>query len=85
MKILKFGSKTCGPCMAMSNNLKKLKIDYVNCEVDESEDLIDKYDITSIPTLIAIDDEDEEVDRLTGFGTLEATKNWYNKLLEQHV
>lgn len=78
MKILKFYSKTCGPCKTIDENLKKANIEYVAIDVedDNNEELVDKYSIRGIPTLIKLDDKDEVIAKHTGYMSIEQLINW---------
>ena len=69
--ILKFESDSCPQCRALSITLDKIskenKIDIKNIDIEEdnSQDLIRKYNIRSIPTIIFLN-EDKEYNRLVG-------------------
>ena len=69
--ILKFESDSCPQCRALSIILDKIskenKIDIKNIDIEEdnSQDLIRKYNIRSIPTLIFLN-ENKEYNRLVG-------------------
>ena len=69
--ILKFESDSCPQCKALSVTLERIskenKIDIKNIDIEEdnSQDLIRKYNIRSIPTLIFLN-EDQEYNRLVG-------------------
>lgn len=71
IKILKFESDSCPQCKALSTTLKRIikeyKIDIksIDIEEDNNQDLIRKYNIRSIPTLIFLN-EDQEYNRLIG-------------------
>ena len=71
IKILKFESDSCPQCKALSITLKRIskenKIDIKNIDIEEdnNQDLIRKYNIRSIPTLIFLN-EDQEYNRLVG-------------------
>ena len=71
IKILKFESDSCPQCKALSVTLEKIskenKIDIKNIDIEEdnNQDLIRKYNIRSIPTLIFLN-EDQEYNRLVG-------------------
>jgi thioredoxin 1 len=68
MKILKFFSPTCGPCKVLDRNLQEAGIQYESIDItdDNNEELITKYNITSIPTLLGVDDEGNAVLRNKG-------------------
>lgn len=79
MKIIKFYSDTCGPCKVIDSNLKKAEIEYesINVHNDENADLVLKYKIRSVPTLIK-EDNGVEIDRHVGIMTEEKLKSWCN-------
>lgn len=71
IKILKFKSDSCPQCKALSVTLERITKEYktdmksINIEEDNNQDLIRKYNIRSIPTLIFLN-EDQEYNRLVG-------------------
>ena len=71
IKILKFESNSCPQCKALSATLERITKEYktdmksINIEEDNNQDLIRKYNIRSIPTLIFLN-EDQEYNRLVG-------------------
>ena len=68
MKVLKFFSPTCGPCKVLDRNLQEAGIQYESIDItdDANEELITKYNITSIPTLLAVDNKGNAVLRNKG-------------------
>lgn len=77
MKILKFYSDTCGPCKVLTKNLEDANIEVEPILPDS--DLVDTYNIRSIPTLVMVDDEGKEYKRFTGIMSTEQLKNWVNE------
>ena len=71
IKILKFESDSCPQCKALSATLERITKEYktdiksIDIEKDNNQDLIKKYNIRSIPTLIFLN-EDKEYNRLVG-------------------
>ena len=71
IKILKFESDSCPQCKALSITLERIskenKIDIKNIDIEEdnNQDLIRKYNIRSIPTIIFLN-KDQEYNRLVG-------------------
>ena len=69
--ILKFESDSCPQCKALSATLERITKEYktdiksIDIEEDNNQDLIRKYNIRSIPTLIFLN-EDKEYNRLVG-------------------
>ena len=66
MKILKFFASWCKPCSALSETLKNANIEHESIDVSSDTDLTEKYDIRSIPTLVIIDENGNEVGRILG-------------------
>ena len=71
IKLLKFESDSCPQCKALSVTLERIskenKIDIKNIDIEEdnNQDLIRKYNIRSIPTIIFLN-ENKEYNRLVG-------------------
>ena len=71
IKILKFESDSCPQCKALSATLERITKEYktdiksIDIEEDNNQDLIRKYNIRSIPTLIFLN-ENKEYNRLVG-------------------
>lgn len=59
MQILKFSAEWCVPCKQLSKLLEKLDIDVIEKDIDleENQDLLTKYKIRSVPTLVAVKDD----------------------------
>ena len=59
MQILKFSAEWCNPCKQLSKLLEKLDIDVIEKDIDleENQDLLTKYKIRSVPTLVAVKDD----------------------------
>ena len=71
IKILKFESDSCPQCKALSATLERITKEYktdmksIDIEEDNNQNLIRKYNIRSIPTIIFLN-EDKEYNRLVG-------------------
>lgn len=78
MKLLKVYSKTCGPCKVLERNLKQSGIEYINIDVDseEGEEISNKYEVTMVPTLLLLDDNDNLIKKNTGILNVEGIKNF---------
>lgn len=67
MKILKFFATWCKPCNTVTEMFKEFKtIPVENIDVDENEDLVIKYGIRSIPTILLVDENGNVLHRHTG-------------------
>ena len=70
MKILKFSLPTCRPCVTLSEQMEEL--DLSNFEIQEvslrankvNKELGDKYNIRSVPTLVVLDKQENEIARI---------------------
>lgn len=68
MKAIKFGAPWCGPCRMQDKILDELiseGYDIEKVDIDEHEELAEKYDVMTVPTTI-IFDEEHEVKRFIG-------------------
>ena len=73
-KILLFKLSTCGPCKLLSKFFTQLHInkEEVTLDKDDNVDLMtDKYNIKSVPTVVVLNSEGEELGRFAGFKTKE--------------
>lgn len=69
MKIMKFGAPWCGPCRVQDKILNEMVDEGYNVEfinVDEHEELADKFGVSNVPSIIILDDENNEVNRFIG-------------------
>ena len=75
MKILKFYAEWCGPCRQLAKNIDKVKESHPELEVesinvDENEELIEKYGIKDLPVIIKLAEDGSEVSRNVGLLTV---------------
>ena len=80
MKFYKFYADWCGPCRILTTMLNKAQIEYEPINVDNNEELVNKYDIKTIPVFMAIKDDGTEIDRFVGVKSADAIKQWINSL-----
>ena len=79
MKILKFFGTWCNPCKALAKAFEGAKIEHQDIDVDDNEELADKYHVKSVPTVIVLDNEGEELGRFVGPRTKEQLLEELNK------
>ena len=60
--------------------LNKAQIEYEPINVDNNEELVNKYDIKTIPVFMAVKDDGTEIDRFVGVKSADAIKQWINSL-----
>ena len=73
MRLFKIGANWCGPCMALDKLLEDNNIKYEHIDIDtpNGEGLSIKFNVTSIPTLVITDDEENILRKRIGVPTLD--------------
>lgn len=72
MRLLKFSASWCGPCKMLGKTIGAMKDkpeviqNVVEIDVDEDPVAAAKYGIRGVPTLILVDDNGNEIKRVTG-------------------
>ena len=76
MKLIKIYSKTCGPCKVLEKNLVESGIDYDSVDVasEEGEDIVEKYGVRAVPTLLLVDDNGTLLNKRTGILNVDEIK-----------
>lgn len=87
--LVKVYSNTCGPCKVLEKNIQTLGMDYLNSVgvkykgVDilgpQGEEIISDFNIRTVPTLLLIDNEGNEIKRHTGLLNVEQLKEFINE------
>lgn len=61
MKVLKFSAEWCGPCKAYATVFEEVTkmeefkdVEFVNLDVEDADDLVNEYKISSVPTTVII-------------------------------
>ena len=76
IKIYKFEKRGCGPCrmagMVSQKIADKCCVGRVSFDIFENEDMLTKYNIKSVPTVIVVNENGEELKRLVNFGEIAA-------------
>lgn len=78
-KLLKFYSPTCTPCKVLSNFLNDKEVVYEDIDITVQQEYIDKYGLSSVPVLILLDENEQEIDRAVGFNP-DATEELLTKM-----
>tara|TARA_B100000780_G_scaffold265984_1_gene221866 strand:+ start:92 stop:340 length:249 start_codon:yes stop_codon:yes gene_type:complete len=78
--ILYFTASWCGPCKALAPRMEKLsgQINYRKIDVDGNQDLSMKYGVRNVPSLVLVNENGDELNRLVGVQPDQAILNLYN-------
>jgi len=78
--ILYFTASWCGPCKALAPRMEKLasQINYRKIDVDSNQDMSMKYGVRNVPSLVLIDENGTELNRMVGVQPDQAILNFYN-------
>lgn len=76
MRLIKIGASWCGPCNLMDKRLKdfnacEYKAYDVGDEDDETAEIVEKYNVRSIPVIVLEGDNGEELAKWVGAVSLE--------------
>jgi thioredoxin 1 len=70
MKVLKFYAEWCAPCKGLTmiiNGAKdKINIPIEEVNIDDNVFMATEFNIRSVPTLVIVDDQENEIKRHTG-------------------
>ena len=86
MKIIKFEASWCNPCKQLARTLANSVDSSISSlveaiDVDSDNPLVEKYNIRGVPVLLFVDDEGNELARLTGAVSAKTITDKYNELL----
>ena len=70
-KVLDFYADWCGPCQMLKPVIEEVKaehpeVEFVPVNIDEEQEMAEKYEVMSIPTLVFLDKEDKIVETIIG-------------------
>lgn len=67
-RLLKFYSKTCGPCKLLENNLQHLQVEHENIDINTNKgmNLAAEYGVRNVPTLVLLDYQDKMIKKQSG-------------------
>lgn len=81
MRVLKIYSRTCGPCKVLESNLQFAGIPHESIDIQSAEghNVVAKYEIRAVPTLILVDDKGNVVKRHIGLLGIQELKEFCNE------
>lgn len=81
MRLVKIYSQTCGPCKALERILNNANIEHESIDINSQEggEMIEKYDIRAVPTLLLLDKEGEMLNKHVGVLNVEDLKKFVNE------
>ena len=77
MKVLKFFIEFCSPSRTMSVQLAELGFEVEDVNAIKHRDLVDKYSVMAVPTLIKVDEDGNEIARLRGAQSADKLKEFF--------
>ena len=79
---MKISAAWCGPCRQLKKELEDWDGDVpiLEFDADENEKLCNDFNIRSIPTIIILDENDNEIGRKVGMITKSELQNYINTL-----
>lgn len=84
-KVIKFSASWCQPCkivapMFESMSEEYVNVDFVSIDIDEDKETTAKYDVMSVPTLVAVDSSGKEVARASGIPAINQLRSTIEEL-----
>lgn len=78
-KLLIFSASWCGPCQALKPTIDKLDQDrIVKYDIDEALEERENYAVRAVPTLILVDEDGKQIERLVGSQSLAVLQKLLN-------
>jgi len=78
-KIIYFTAPWCGPCRTFGPIVESSGLPVQKVNIDEDQNLAAQYGVRSVPTLLKVDQNGQEVgQRIIGVQSKENVLNWYN-------
>lgn len=67
MELIKFSATWCAPCKVLTNMLRNFKeVPLKNVDIENDTELVKKYNVRKVPTMVLVDENGEELWRHVG-------------------
>lgn len=76
-RVLKFSASWCVPCKQLSAMLAAMGETVEEVDIDENEELVAKYGIRGVPTMVMLDEAGNEVSRVVGTKSTPELTKWF--------
>lgn len=77
--LMKFYGEWCGPCKILDGVIKSVdlsQVEYENIDISQAPDVTAHYRVRAVPTMILLDEEENEIKRFVGTMNAEALTKW---------
>lgn len=76
-KLFYFSGNNCAPCATTKIVLGTIDyIEVIEFDIHKNQDVAEKYNVMTIPTLILVDEDNNELDRKIGFTPKVVLDEW---------
>ena len=79
-QLLYFSAAWCGPCKTLGPIMEQAgqQINITKIDVDSSPEMVQRFGVRNIPTVVLVGDNQQEIRRFTGVKTLNEIINFIN-------
>ena len=77
--LLKFYGEWCNPCKILDGVIKNVnlsQVEYENIDISQAPDVTAHYRVRAVPTMILLDEGENEIKRFVGTMNVEALTKW---------
>jgi thioredoxin-like negative regulator of GroEL len=79
-QLLYFSATWCGPCKTLGPIMEQAgqQINITKIDVDSSPEMVQRFGVRNVPTVVLVGDNQQEIRRFTGVKTLNEIINFSN-------
>lgn len=73
MKYLYFSAPWCGPCRMLGPKMEQVaeSVEVEKINIDDNIELVKKFSIRNVPTVILVDSDENQIERFVGVNTID--------------